>query len=193
MAALAANAIHANCAAKVFGKREWTIRLPTRHDENTRDVCARQTGTTRRRCDHDGIARRGDCETLSLRALAQRIASHDYNPANCFAVRVTTRRGTRDTGGVALTLLFTQTGDPSVTDKRRARPVFGFRSEPRHFEIENAHAKPGLAFISAAIARTDHDPMIGGFFASDINHSVRDRRVAVDVVCAGPKKKIARL
>ena len=49
-----------------------------------------------------------------------------------------------------------------------------------------------MAFVGAAIARADHDAMIGRFFATEINHRVCNVGIAIDRISAAPKKKIAR-
>ena len=63
----------------------------------------------------------------------------------------------------------------------------------RHFKIENADAPTLFAIIRAAVAGSDHDASIRSFFAAKVNHGVRDRRIAIDVVGAAPKQQVAWL
>lgn len=79
----------------------------------------------------------------------------------------------------------------TVTDKVRAQPSFiGFRGL-WNFEIKNAYPVTRLAFVGPPIARAHHDALVRPFFATEINHGVRDRRIALDAVGAGPEEKIA--
>src|SRR5947208_12315121 len=65
-----------------------------------------------------------------------------------------------------------------------------FRS---HFEIEHAHAESLLTLISPAVTRTDHDAGTSFFFASKVDHGVRDRRIALNRISTGPEEQVARL
>lgn len=80
----------------------------------------------------------------------------------------------------------------TVTDECWTEPGFKCLTGRRKFEIENADAVTRFAAITSPVARADHDSMIGPLFAPEINHRVRNRRVALDFVSACPKKQIAR-
>src|SRR5947207_2565116 len=90
-------------------------------------------------------------------------------------------------------LVLAQPRDMPVTDECWTEPGFKCLTGRRKLEIENADAVTRFAAISSSVARADHDPVIGPLFASEINHRVRNRRVALDFVSACPKKQIARL
>jgi hypothetical protein len=83
----------------------------------------------------------------------------------------------------------------SVADKSRTRfAVFAFPLIcARHFEIEYAHTEALLVLVRPAITRTYHYACSRFLFAPQVNHRVRDRRIALNRISAGPKKKIARL
>ena len=90
-------------------------------------------------------------------------------------------------------LLRTQTGDARVADKDRAELGVVALRWLRQFEIENADTKSLFAIISAAIACADHDALVRSLFASQVNHRMGNRRVAIDVVGSGPEQQITRL
>src|SRR5919197_4061996 len=80
----------------------------------------------------------------------------------------------------------------SVADERRPQfAVVVFRA--RDFEIEHADSVARLPLVNTAVARTDHDTVARFLFASEINHGVRNRRVALDRISAGPEEQVARL
>src|SRR5690349_2820232 len=85
-----------------------------------------------------------------------------------------------------------QTGNVAVTDECRPQFALAVRFPVLDFEIENADTIARFSLINPAIARTDHHAVAGLLLASDINHRVSDRRIALDRVSAGPEKKIAR-
>src|SRR5207244_4176428 len=87
--------------------------------------------------------------------------------------------------------ILAQIGNPSVADKDRTD--FGVTASWwwRHFEIENTDTPPLFAIICAAVAGSDHDALVRSFFAAEVNHGVRDRRVAIDVVGAAPEEQVA--
>jgi hypothetical protein len=89
-------------------------------------------------------------------------------------------------------LLFWQTRDSAVADKDGARLVSRFGCEPRDFEIEHTHTKSRLPFVSPAIARPNHDALVGCFLATKINHCVGNIGIAIDAIGAAPEKKITR-
>lgn len=78
-----------------------------------------------------------------------------------------------------------------VADEVRCCPAFVGLAGARDFEIENAYAITGLAFVGSAVTGADHDALLRSFLAAKINHRVSDRRVALDAVGPGPEKKIA--
>lgn len=86
----------------------------------------------------------------------------------------------------------TQTGNMSITDKGRAESLFISDRRGRDFEIENAHTVTRFAPIRSAVTRADHNSMAGAFFSTKIDHRVGDGRIALDIVGARPKEKIAR-
>src|SRR4051812_1513153 len=89
--------------------------------------------------------------------------------------------------------LVLQARNVRVTDKGRSQFSFAVCFAALNFEIENADAKARFALVNAAVARADHHAVAGFLFAAEINHRVRDRRVTIDRIGAGPEKKIARL
>ncbi len=63
----------------------------------------------------------------------------------------------------------------------------------RQFKIKHADAKALFSIVCTTVARSDHDALFRPLFASQINHRVRDRRIAIDAVGAAPEEQIARL
>src|SRR5438046_1312390 len=60
-------------------------------------------------------------------------------------------------------------------------------------KAENADAKDLFAIVGATVACSDHDALFGSFFATEVNHGMRHRRIAIDVVGAAPKEQITWL
>ena len=89
-------------------------------------------------------------------------------------------------------LLLWQIGNSPVTDKHRRQLVIRLGTRRRNFEIKNADAEMLLPFVTATVARADHNAMIGCLFATEINHGVSDGRVTIDKISPGPKEEIAR-
>src|ERR1043166_9464885 len=80
----------------------------------------------------------------------------------------------------------------SVADESRRQSSFISLPRARDFEIEHADSIPRLTFVGPSIARTYHDPLVGSLLAPEINHGVRNRRIAFDSVSPRPESQIAR-
>src|SRR2546423_12937347 len=81
----------------------------------------------------------------------------------------------------------------AVADERGLQLAVPIFIRPRKVEIENTHAVARFALIDAAVTRPDHHAIPAFLFATEINHRVRNGRVAVDRIRAGPEKEIAGL
>src|SRR6266576_3408021 len=81
-------------------------------------------------------------------------------------------------------LLFPQTGNVTITDKRRPHSPFLVCPSALNLEIEHAHAVARFTFINPAVACTDHDALTVFLLPTEINHRVRDRRIAFDRIRA---------
>src|SRR5262249_10543800 len=86
-----------------------------------------------------------------------------------------------------------QPGNLSVADKDGADFGVAAIGWWRHFKIENANPPTLFSIVGTTIAGSNHHPLFGSLFSPQINHGVRDRRVAIDVVGATPKEQIAGL
>lgn len=82
----------------------------------------------------------------------------------------------------------------SVTNKSRMHFFVGriFFFDPRHFKIEHAHSETLFPIVGPPVTRAHHHALARFFFSPEINHGVRDRRIALNRVSAGPEEKIAR-
>ena len=89
--------------------------------------------------------------------------------------------------------MIAQTGNAAVADKGWTEFCIVARRGRRGFEIEDADAEALFAFISPAVTRTSHNAFVASFFSAEVNHGVRDWRIAFDGVSAGPKQQVARL
>jgi|SRR5689334_13589104 hypothetical protein len=83
----------------------------------------------------------------------------------------------------------------SITNKSRMRfAVLDFTLiYTRHFEIEDAHPETLLALVSPSVTRAYHHAPSAFLFASQVNHRVCNRRIALDRIGASPKQKITWL
>lgn len=88
--------------------------------------------------------------------------------------------------------LVLQTRDVSISDEYRMQLGFSVAARAMHVEIEYTDAVARLALVDAAVTRPNHDAIAALFFATDIDHGVSDRRVALDRIRAGPEENIAR-
>ena len=88
---------------------------------------------------------------------------------------------------------FLQSGDVAVPNECRSRFSIVRFSVSLHFEIENAHAVAGFPLINTSIACADHYAVTSFLFAAEINHCMRNRRIALDRIGPCPEKQIARL
>jgi len=61
-----------------------------------------------------------------------------------------------------------------------------------HFKVEHAYSEALLALVSATVAGTHHYAHAGFLLPSQVNHRVRNRRVALNGIGAGPEQQIAR-
>lgn len=84
-----------------------------------------------------------------------------------------------------------QARNVTVTDESRPQFALSVCFTVLDFEIENADPETGFALINAAIARANHYPLSCFLFATQINHRVRDRRIALDRIGSRPKKQVA--
>src|SRR5437763_16231696 len=62
---------------------------------------------------------------------------------------------------------------------------------PWHFEFKNADAETLRTLVGASVTRAHHHTRAGFFRASEINHDVSDRRIALDRIRSAPKGEIA--
>lgn len=83
----------------------------------------------------------------------------------------------------------------SITNKSRMRfAVLDFTFiRTRHFEIEYTYAEALLILVGPAITRAYHYAPPGLLFSPQVNHRVRNRRIAFNRIGASPKQEIARL
>jgi len=83
----------------------------------------------------------------------------------------------------------------SITDKSRVRfAVFDFTLiYTRHFEIEYAHPETLLALISPSVTRAYHYAPPAFLFASQVNHRVCNRWIALNRIGTSPKQEVTWL
>ena len=84
-------------------------------------------------------------------------------------------------------LFFGQAGNSSVADKDRTELGLVAARRRWQLEIENADPETLFPIISATVTRSDYDALFRSFFASQINHHMRDRRIPIDAVSAAPE------
>src|SRR6266481_723767 len=89
--------------------------------------------------------------------------------------------------------LILEAGNMTVADEGRPQLALTVWSAVLDFEIKNADSIARFALIDAAVTCANHDAIPGLFLASEINHRVSNRRITLNRVGAGPKKKITRL
>lgn len=82
----------------------------------------------------------------------------------------------------------------AVADEAGAVPFRSLRQgKAGELEIVDAHPVTTGPVVAAPFAGADHDPLPVAHLAAEVDHHMGHRRVALDVVGAGPEKKIARL
>src|SRR5207245_146502 len=80
----------------------------------------------------------------------------------------------------------------AVTDESRSQFAIIVLSGTLNFKIKDAHSEARFPLINTAVARAHHDASSRLSFAAEINHGVRDRRIALDRISSGPEKQVAR-
>src|SRR5438477_10064151 len=81
----------------------------------------------------------------------------------------------------------------AVTDESRSQFAIIVLSGTLNFKIKDAHSEARFPLINTAVARAHHDASSRLSFAAEINHGVRDRRIALDRISSSPEKEVARL
>jgi hypothetical protein len=85
-----------------------------------------------------------------------------------------------------------QPRDVTVTNERWRGPAFlRFARRARDFEVKYTYAISRFALICSPVTGANHDPLPVAFFATQINHGMSDRRVALNAVGTSPEKEIA--
>ena len=86
-----------------------------------------------------------------------------------------------------------QAGNVAVTDKRWLQSALSVFFRARDCEIKHTNAEARFALINASIACAYHDPISGLLFAAKVDHGMRNWRIALNRISAGPEKQVAGL